>query len=545
MRVHYPRTPHVPWSPGATADDVRTSDLSGLAGREVVVTEKLDGENTTLYSDGLHARSLDSAHHPSRAWVKSLQGLVGASIPPGWRVCGENVFARHSLPYDDLDSWFYAFSVWDGDRCLDWDATVRFARMRGMPVPPVLWRGVFDEKALRALRLDLTRQEGFVVRTVAGFSRAEFTQRVAKWVRRGHVRTDQHWAQAPVVVNGRGPAAALWDVRAGFPVDVPAVLAAAGIPEVSTVEPPSLDRMGDARLAGVLATLLHPVPRPTVMARLAWLGMPLARRVADLVGLYPVLYRDFPDDARRAGLTRLAMATDLGLLHAVAAAVGDTPAVEWSALHAEEAGLLGPDPWRPWRDAVAGLPPEVADRCFAEARAALADGRPHSPAEVPAVTWRWRSGDFPRLTVMVGPAGSGKSTFVGTQQVDEVVSMDALRDDGDQRANPAVLRDALVRLDKALARGGTVVWDATALNRHQRSTVARVAADRDALVTHAVVVVAEEEALRRNAKRPHPVPPAVVSGQFARFTPPYPGEAHRTWYIGAGGTIEDVDDAHQ
>ena len=137
MRVHYPRTPHLPWSPGATSDDVRTTDLSGFTGREVVVTEKLDGENTTLYSDGLHARSLDSAHHPSRAWVKSLQGLVGASIPPGWRVCGENVFARHSLPYDDLASWFYAFSVWDGDRCLDWDRTVRFTRDRGMPVPPV------------------------------------------------------------------------------------------------------------------------------------------------------------------------------------------------------------------------------------------------------------------------------------------------------------------------------------------------------------------------------------------------------------------------
>lgn len=546
MRVHYPRTPHLPWSPGATSDDVRTTDLAGFTGREVVVTEKLDGENTTLYSDGLHARSLDSAHHPSRAWVKSLQGLVGASIPPGWRVCGENVFARHSLAYDDLSSWFYAFSVWDGDRCLDWDSTVRFTRDRGMPVPPVLWRGVFDEKALRALRLDLTRQEGFVVRTVDGFDRAEFPGHVAKWVRGGHVQTDQHWMQAPVVVNGRGSAAALWDVRAGFPVDVPAVLTAAGMPHESTVDLSglSLDRMGDARLAGVLATLLHDRPRPWLMAQLR-VGMPLARRVADLVGLYPLLYRDFPDEARRAGLIRLAMAADLGVLHAVARAVGDPAPVEWSALHAEEAGLLGPDPWQPWRGAVADLSPDARDRCFAEARNAYADGRLHTPAEVPAATYRWRDGDFPRLVVLVGPAGSGKSTFVGRQQADEVVSMDALRDNGVHKGNPAVLRDALDRLDKALESGGTVIWDATALNRHQRSTVARVAEGRDALVTHAVVVVDEEVALRRNASRPHPVPPAVVSGQFARFTPPYSGEAHRTWYVGAGGMIEDVDDAHQ
>ncbi|TDV52361.1 RNA ligase family protein [Actinophytocola oryzae] len=547
MRVHYPRTSHLPWSPGASSDDVRTTDLSGLAGREVVVTEKLDGENTTLYADGLHARSLDSAHHPSRAWVKSLQGLVGPSIPAGWRVCGENLYARHSLAYHDLDSWFSAFSVWDGDFCLDWDATVRFCADRGLPTPPVLWRGVFDEKALRGLRLDLTRQEGFVVRAVAGFTRDEFSARVAKWVRRGHVQTDQHWMQAPVVVNGRGAAAALWDVRAGFPVDVPALLAAVDMR--STNDLTRLDllgRTGDARLAGVLATLLHACPRPRVMARLARLGLPLARRVADLVGLHPLLYRDFPDEARRAGLTRLAMATDLGVLHAVAAAVGDTQAVEWSRMHAEEAGLLGPDPWRPLRDALTDLAPgDVRDRCFAEARTALADGRLHSPEEVPAATWRWRAGDFPRLIVLVGPAGSGKSTFVTGQEVDDVVSMDALRDSGDQRANPAVLREALGRLDRALARGGTVVWDATALNRHQRSTVATVAAGRNALVTHAVVVVEEEEAARRNAARSHPVPPAVLSAQFARFVPPYPGEAHRTWYVGAAGTVEDVDDAHE
>jgi predicted kinase len=108
-----------------------------------------------------------------------------------------------------------------------------------------------------------------------------------------------------------------------------------------------------------------------------------------------------------------------------------------------------------------------------------------------------------------------------------------------------VLRDGLDRLDKALARGGTVVWDATALNRHQRSTVAAVAAGRDALVTNVVMVVGEEEALRRNASRRHAVPPSVLSAQFTRFVPPYPGEAHRTWYVGASGTVEDVDDANQ
>lgn len=133
MRTPHPRTPHLPWSPGAAADDVRAGNVDGLRSREVVVTEKLDGENTTLYADFSHARSVDSGHHPSRSWVKGLQGRIGRALPPGWRICGENMYARHSLAYDDLDSYLYGFSVWDADRCLPWEETVAFLRGIGVP----------------------------------------------------------------------------------------------------------------------------------------------------------------------------------------------------------------------------------------------------------------------------------------------------------------------------------------------------------------------------------------------------------------------------
>ncbi|MFD1308028.1 RNA ligase family protein, partial [Streptomyces kaempferi] len=419
MRVHYPRTPHLPWSPGATSDDVRVADLAGLRDLEVVVTEKLDGENTTLYADGLHARSLDSAHHPSRAWVKALQGRIGAALPPGWRVCGENLYARHSIAYTELDSWFYGFSVWDGERCLGWDRTVRFLRRLGVPVPRVLWRGVLDERAVRALRvlrLDPARQEGYVVRTVEGFEHEEFGRRVAKWVRPGHVRTDTHWMHAEVVANGRGTAAALWDVRSGAAPDARALAAATGTGSETepatgsetgpatgsgTTEEASADdavvaevsarldvlgRTGDARLTGVLAALLHGRRRAGLAPRLAGpLGMPSARRVADLVGLQSLLRRPYPDEERRAGLGRMAVAADLGVLHAVAGAVAVTEGaaareqVDWSALHAEEAGLLGEEPFERLRAslhrALTGLgDADAADRCWAQARASYAAG---------------------------------------------------------------------------------------------------------------------------------------------------------------------------
>ncbi|MER6613316.1 RNA ligase family protein [Streptomyces xantholiticus] len=542
MRTHYPRTRHLPWSPGATADDVRVTDLGGLRGREVVVTEKLDGENTTLYSDGLHARSLDSAHHPSRAWVKALQGRIAHRIPEGWRVCGENMYARHSIAYDDLESYFYGFSVWDElGRCLDWDRTVRFLRGLGIPVPRVQWRGVFDERALRGMKLDLGRQEGYVVRTADGFMAEEFGQRVAKWVRAGHVRTGTHWMHAAVVENGLGPGAALWDVRSGAAVDARAL----GDGDHEAVAHLDLGgHTGDARLAGVLAALLHRERRAALAPRLApALGLPLARRVADLVGLHTALHRPYPDEDRRAGLVRMSYAVDLGVLHAVAAATADTAdargQVAWSALHAEEIA-----PLKGLTEAFADLEPGAGARCRAEARLAYADGRIGSVEEAVAATWRWRGGDFPRLIHLVGPSGSGKSTFARSLDgIDAYVSLDDLRaargSRADQKANGDVLRAGLDRLDTALAAGGTVVWDATSLSPQQRSLVHAVARRRDALTTHAVALVDEDELVRRNATREHPVPPQALTAQLHRFVPPYPGEAHRTWYIGASGTVEE------
>ncbi|MFH8800806.1 RNA ligase family protein [Streptomyces sp. NPDC017936] len=565
MRTPYPRTPHVPWSPGASADDVRAGGLSGFAGREVVVTEKLDGENTTLYADGLHARSVDSAHHPSRAWVKALQGRVGARIPAGWRVCGENVYARHSLAYDALEGYFYGFSVWDErDRCLGWDETVRFLRGLGVPVPPVLWRGVFDERTLRRLRVDTGRQEGYVVRTAEGFALPDFAGRVAKWVRPGHVTTGTHWMHTAVVENRLAPAAALWAVRSGASPDPQALAGHLGVADhdaAAAAEAASrldaLGRRGDARLAGVLAATLHRAPRARLMGRAAGpLGVPLARRVADLVGLHTALHRPYPDAERRAGLVRMSFAADPGVLHAVAGAVaGDERAreqVEWSALHADEAGLFGEAPLGPLRTGLRealerdGIGGAAGDRCWAEAREAYARGRVSTAEEAVAATWRWRGGDFPRLVHLTGPSGSGKSSFAARLDgVSAHVSLDGLRAArgarADQKANGEVLRAGLERLDRALAAGGTVVWDATSLTPHQRSLVHAVARRRDALVTHAVVLADHDELLRRNATRAHPVPADVLTGQLRRFVPPYPGQAHRTWYVGADGTVADRD----
>lgn len=209
-RYKYPRTRHLPWSPGASHDDLIAEEVEAFAGQRVIVTEKMDGENTSLYRDHSHARSLDSRHHPSRNWVKGLHGSIAHEIPEGWRVCGENLYARHSVAYDSLPSYFMLFSVWNADnRCLDWDSTLEWAELLGLEAVPVLYDGVFDPQWLRELELDLERCEGYVVRLASSFSYAQFGASVAKWVRPNHVQTDQHWMHQAIVPNGiaRAPAA--------------------------------------------------------------------------------------------------------------------------------------------------------------------------------------------------------------------------------------------------------------------------------------------------------------------------------------------------
>ncbi len=201
-RHKYPRTPHLPWSPGASDDDEHLAGCAHFHGREVVVTEKLDGENTSLYREGIHARSLDSRHHPSRDWVKAWHATIRHDIPDGWRLCGENLYAQHSVRYEALESYFYLFSIWDeSNRCLSWDVTCEWAALLGCPVPLVLYRGLWDTKRVRAIEVDTRITEGYVVRMTDGFAYADFARSVGKWVRPQHVQTDEHWMYAPVVPN--------------------------------------------------------------------------------------------------------------------------------------------------------------------------------------------------------------------------------------------------------------------------------------------------------------------------------------------------------
>lgn len=204
MLYKYPRTYHLPWSLGSTSDDKILSSVNQFVGKEVVVTVKMDGENTSIYKDHIHARSLDSKNHVSRNWLKNFAQNFQQDIPEEYRLCGENLFAKHSIHYKNLKSYFYLFSVWNKEICLDWDSTIEWASLLGVEVVPVIYRGLWDEKIIRDLYSEKfldNEMEGYVVRSTDSFSIDDFSTNVAKFVRKNHVQTEDHWMNQEIVRN--------------------------------------------------------------------------------------------------------------------------------------------------------------------------------------------------------------------------------------------------------------------------------------------------------------------------------------------------------
>ena len=209
--MKYPRTYHLPFSPGATKDDKRLSGdwFSQYKGKAVVITEKMDGENTCMTKYDVFARSHGA---PTRSpWSINLWGQDGLYwkvkdlIGENEEVFGENLYGEHSIHYDKLTSYFYMFAVLRNDDFpvwYAWDDVVLMSEVLHVPTVPVLWRGVFDdeielEAKVNELMLEPSTfgktKEGIVMRVADEFPLVEFSNNVCKWVRPNHVQTDEHW----------------------------------------------------------------------------------------------------------------------------------------------------------------------------------------------------------------------------------------------------------------------------------------------------------------------------------------------------------------
>lgn len=199
-KIKYPRTPHLPYSLGATSDDKKLSQaewdkIAKKLEGSLVLSEKMDGENTTIAREFIHARSLDSKHHPSRDWLKNLWGGIRYSIPKDIRIHGENLYAQHSIYYDELPSFFMVFGISRGDNFLSVAETKDISDSLG------LWCAEFSERIPTAGYNSTREMEGYVVRNKGSFLIKDFQKNVFKFVRPNHVQTDEHWMNKEIKPN--------------------------------------------------------------------------------------------------------------------------------------------------------------------------------------------------------------------------------------------------------------------------------------------------------------------------------------------------------
>jgi hypothetical protein len=210
--VKAPRTFHLPWSENLQNDDKMHQDVTFLLGKPVVTSVKLDGEGSSLYSDHMHARSVNSGHHESRSWLKALHGQIAHDIPKNFRVCGENVYAKHSIYYQHLKTYFYVFSIWNEKNiALSWDDTHEYAELLGLTVVPELCFGTYStiEEMRKDIETNLEKYskvckdeiEGYVVRIADTIPYKDWRISSGKFVRKNHVVTSENWMTQPVIPN--------------------------------------------------------------------------------------------------------------------------------------------------------------------------------------------------------------------------------------------------------------------------------------------------------------------------------------------------------
>lgn len=129
----------------------------------------------------------------------------------------------------------------------------------------------------------------------------------------------------------------------------------------------------------------------------------------------------------------------------------------------------------------------------------------------------------PALVLLVGAAGSGKSTWAAARYRDaEVVSSDALRAVvGSGTADLDASEDAFRLLDQIVAgrarRGLTVVVDTLGLDPERRASWAALAHPSGLPLVAVVFDTPPALCRARNAARDRPVPAAVLGGQLRRM----------------------------
>jgi hypothetical protein len=246
----YPRTPHLQGSRLQPGDeDLAQIPFTELAGRHLVVEEKLDGANAAISFDADGEPLLQSRGHyltggpreqqfaQFKAWAAVVRRPLWQRLRDRYVLYGEWLYAKHTVFYDALPHYFCEFDILDRTDGTFLSTPARRELLAGVPVTsvPVLFEGTAPArleqltalvgpstartrhwrqslaKAAREAGLDPERvaaetdasdhMEGLYLKIEEGGS----TVGRLKWVRAGFLTavldSGSHWQSRPVLPN--------------------------------------------------------------------------------------------------------------------------------------------------------------------------------------------------------------------------------------------------------------------------------------------------------------------------------------------------------
>lgn len=244
----YPRTRHLLGSRLQPGDeDLDAVPMAALAGKHVVVEEKMDGANCGVsFGDGADLLLQSRGHYLAggprerqfallKQWASAISDTLFDALGDRYVMYGEWMYAKHTVYYDALPHYFMEFDILDVEADEFLDTPRRAALLQDVSYVPVkvLYAGEFPGEAeLRALvgpshfrtptaaeklRADTAKlgwdvdravrqtdpsglMEGLYIKVEEGgavterykFVRADFTQLVM---------ADGHWQDRPLIPN--------------------------------------------------------------------------------------------------------------------------------------------------------------------------------------------------------------------------------------------------------------------------------------------------------------------------------------------------------
>jgi hypothetical protein len=156
--LKYPRTCHLEGSRLQPGDeDLDCVPFAEIAGRFLVIEEKLDGANAGLSFDENGKLWLQSRGHyltggvrekhfnPFKQWANAYAGRLREVLGPRFVLYGEWLYAKHTIFYNQLPHYFHEFDVYDRTTNTFLATEQRRQLLTGLPLVsvPVLEEGAF------------------------------------------------------------------------------------------------------------------------------------------------------------------------------------------------------------------------------------------------------------------------------------------------------------------------------------------------------------------------------------------------------------------